>query len=555
MLDLQQLDELVADPEGAAGGWAMVVKLMKNRWFSRRWVIQELALSRDAFVRWGREDLVWKDFADSIALFMTRYEEIKRTSVNPDIYKATDARALGANVIVHATVNLFRKSNEGQIEQRLLPLEILVSSLLLPFEATEPRDTIFAVLMLANDSQPSFANPSATPDPRIIPDYGKCLVDVYADFMDYCIEKSQSLDILCRYWAAVQTISKLEALKKGKTSTEKMPTWIPLIENSAFGEPRYLPEGRANGDSFVGGLERMGQQVYHASAGLRAWHEFGTRNLNQRRTRIAKRFTFPQNKPTRSPSAAGDSRPVAQPACNSAPEIPTQASSRAPKYTGMLRLRGFCLDTISQVSGRVAGSGIIPNDALEMGGWIQRETQTVPDRLWRTLVADRGPNGKSAPPWYSRTCWECLQRTDRLGDLDIPDLKTNRGLASAHITFLERVQPVVFKRRFFQTEGSSASSTTSSKSKNEGVVPGPSHKLRSQKSLFGLGSPFVKKGDLVCIIFGCSVPVVLRKDKEGKCYQFIGECYVHGMMDGEAITGKPPVWPYDQLAYTTFELR
>ncbi|KAH9220948.1 hypothetical protein DL95DRAFT_382905, partial [Leptodontidium sp. 2 PMI_412] len=98
----------------------------------------------------------------------------------------------------------------------------------------------------------------------------------------------------------------------------------------------------------------------------------------------------------------------------------------------MLRLRGFRLDTISQVSGRVAGSGIIPNDALEMGGWIQRETQTVPDRLWRTLVADRGPNGKSAPPWYSRTCWECLQRTDRLGDLDIPDLKTNRGLASAH---------------------------------------------------------------------------------------------------------------------------
>ncbi|KAH8744628.1 hypothetical protein F5883DRAFT_439740 [Diaporthe sp. PMI_573] len=40
-------------------------------------------------------------------------------------------------------------------------------------------------------------------------------------------------------------------------------------------------------------------------------------------------------------------------------------------------------------------------------------------------------------------------------------------------------------------------------------------------------------GDLICVLYGCDVPVVLRKIE---ChYKFIGESYVHGIMHGEAI--------------------
>ena len=45
----------------------------------------------------------------------------------------------------------------------------------------------------------------------------------------------------------------------------------------------------------------------------------------------------------------------------------------------------------------------------------------------------------------------------------------------------------------------------------------------------------VQPGDLVCVLFGCSVPVVLRKRTDQESYQFIGECYLHGFMDAEAI--------------------
>jgi hypothetical protein len=50
-----------------------------------------------------------------------------------------------------------------------------------------------------------------------------------------------------------------------------------------------------------------------------------------------------------------------------------------------------------------------------------------------------------------------------------------------------------------------------------------------------------KKGDLICVLLGCSIPVVLRKREQewsegfiGESYEFIGECYLHGFMNGEA---------------------
>lgn len=42
-------------------------------------------------------------------------------------------------------------------------------------------------------------------------------------------------------------------------------------------------------------------------------------------------------------------------------------------------------------------------------------------------------------------------------------------------------------------------------------------------------------GDLVCVLFGAQIPFVLRK-REPEGYIVVGECYVHGIMDGEAMT-------------------
>jgi hypothetical protein len=41
-------------------------------------------------------------------------------------------------------------------------------------------------------------------------------------------------------------------------------------------------------------------------------------------------------------------------------------------------------------------------------------------------------------------------------------------------------------------------------------------------------------GDKICILFVSAVPFIPRKDKEG-FFKFVGECYVHGIMDGEVM--------------------
>lgn len=40
--------------------------------------------------------------------------------------------------------------------------------------------------------------------------------------------------------------------------------------------------------------------------------------------------------------------------------------------------------------------------------------------------------------------------------------------------------------------------------------------------------------NLVCILYGADVPIVLRKAAGGR-YVLIGECYMHGIMYGEAL--------------------
>jgi hypothetical protein len=55
----------------------------------------------------------------------------------------------------------------------------------------------------------------------------------------------------------------------------------------------------------------------------------------------------------------------------------------------------------------------------------------------------------------------------------------------------------------------------------------------SHNKYMGLAPVDIQKGDLICILFGCRVPVVLRRVEDH--YIFIGPAYFHGWMNGEAV--------------------
>ena len=56
----------------------------------------------------------------------------------------------------------------------------------------------------------------------------------------------------------------------------------------------------------------------------------------------------------------------------------------------------------------------------------------------------------------------------------------------------------------------------------------------SQSGLIGLGPWRTLPGDIICRLAGLSVPTILRR-RDDEAYTFVGDAYVHGVMDGEAI--------------------
>ncbi|KAL5330936.1 hypothetical protein ACEPPN_000462 [Leptodophora sp. 'Broadleaf-Isolate-01'] len=58
----------------------------------------------------------------------------------------------------------------------------------------------------------------------------------------------------------------------------------------------------------------------------------------------------------------------------------------------------------------------------------------------------------------------------------------------------------------------------------------------TEKGSLGMAASRARKGDLVCVLLGCSIPVLLRRMKEDT-FELVGECYLDGFMDGEAVDG------------------
>jgi hypothetical protein len=66
------------------------------------------------------------------------------------------------------------------------------------------------------------------------------------------------------------------------------------------------------------------------------------------------------------------------------------------------------------------------------------------------------------------------------------------------------------------------------------VTQGSRRPLDTTKGYLGIGLAAAEVGDRVCIFLGGRVLYVIRSRDNGH-YEFIGECYVHGVMDGEAV--------------------
>jgi hypothetical protein len=183
---------------------------------------------------------------------------------------------------------------------------------------------------------------------------------------------------------------------------------------------------------------------------------------------------------------------------------------------GVFAIQGFALGRISKVSS-VAIEGCVPPDWLALGQWNNVENPP-PDAFCRILVADRDDTGQRPPPtWFPVVCKWAFNQPVPGEPLNTKEMLQKPKCPPYVAVFLRRVQSVVWKRRLFVTH----------------------------ENHIGIGPEHMQAGDSVNILLGCSVPVVLREIMgELRNYHLIGDCYVDGMMDGEACRDTPVMSNY-----------
>jgi len=155
-----------------------------------------------------------------------------------------------------------------------------------------------------------------------------------------------------------------------------------------------------------------------------------------------------------------------------------------------LSLRGVTVDTIVTLDKHTNSS--LVNSFIETGGVYEYADQGMMEAFARTLVADINPSkhGKIEERWREE---DFFNGTKQSANED--------GITP----FWAKAYDKILDRRF----------------------------LCTKDRRIGLAPITACEGDLVCLVLGGEVPFVLRRSDDE--YELVGECYVHGLMDGEGL--------------------
>lgn len=362
---------------------------------------------------------------------------------------------------------------------------------------------------------------------NISADYERDLLQVCKDFIQAAINGSNSLDILCRHWAPVPTQMELTIKEfailltkeqKNWVTSRRLASWMGCVSDGPFGIPREALNGRKNGDSLVG----LPNRRYYTASNDEPPRDVLFKEVEESQTvrelrAAAKRALLPALSNIAQVANAAQAQAAAAPNLNS-PPVPRSVTD------GTISVKGMQIDVLHH-KGPTIVDGVIPLEALELGGWISCDdfqhpdniyfeemasaqlenglpaenkppTQDwIPDELCRTLFADRNPEGDNAPRWYLRACRHAIALRSLTGTIDTERL-IESDRESIMIEFLKRVRDVTWNRMLFRSEYSH---------------PGD----ESDMGRLGLAPKTAKEGDIVCVLFGCSVPVILSPRSEG----------------------------------------
>lgn len=151
------------------------------------------------------------------------------------------------------------------------------------------------------------------------------------------------------------------------------------------------------------------------------------------------------------------------------------------------------------------------------------------EALWRTLIFNRTtPNGKGVPDASYAVSYRAYR--------DFINFELNVAAMSESSELLSHTQSAAVqeewqsKRKIFDSD--SAIYQTSM-----GNFIQERQSCSTESGHFGWAPLHARIGDKICIFLGYPIPFVLRpvEGEQSGDFELIGEAYLHGLMDGEAI--------------------
>lgn len=501
---------------------AALLDFYRSRWFHRIWILQEVALAKEALVHWGGTSVSWDEVG--LAAVFLQISTIAGAITVDSIGDSFDIRTmddiaegfLGA-MRIHF-VREFCHTSQGLLEGPLRDLEVapgvtgtgagdwlfkLILWTRVTFQASDKKDGLYGFLGILNHLIGSENIPT-----RLMPDYASPTAEIMHSVAAEMMEASGSLHLL--------------GLVCDPTLREvpEAPSWVPDLSPHKAANPIMGPchRGLVGGDSLfhastisvddrpeegsffieAGKLHVRGQKVgaiYQKGEDLDkmfSGHFEGWANImlsmspiykhtGQTRGDAFRRTIIMDQEITR------NQRPA--------------SSETAQQLTEVLVFPIFAAFERILEEGHFSGVEAFL-DGYEVVFQAAEEVEDCPlptREVVREYCVQNAPPASSEPGEESHTSKRDLRQW-RASFLK---------LMSAYCILL--VESLGYRRPFAAEGG-----------------------------FIGLGHTSIVEGDEVWILSGCPTPMVLRRTSSGKMYRVVGEAYIHGIMHGEYVRNGSP---------------
>ncbi|KAF6819012.1 ankyrin and het domain protein [Colletotrichum plurivorum] len=492
--------------------WDAFIAFFDRKWFNRVWVVQEIALSKDAVVLWGDDIIPWNTVAlCSDFLYDSRlYEQLSEMLYdnNPTV-KGVHIGSNSSGIVAiqrcrHDALTGWDGMTLDHIvgsatdvdnicssrEQSAGALLFLMLRLTTGVEASDPRDQVFGLMGILN----LLLDLSGRPRTELEPDYRECATPsgVFTDTAMFILEETKNLTLL--------TGVPDDAVKK----IENIPSWVPDFSSS--GPAAFLAMRWPAGEPYFD-------------------------------------------------------------ACRSEP-----AHIRIVDDS-VLHVKAFCIGAVSllgEVYSELAVNGSFTQWAdflLQCDPVYEPTGQCRVEAFWRTLIADRDGSSHPAPfslqnafhHWIAdHIVWEVHCATKKGADATdaLTRFASVQALADTDVNQTvpdcQAIERYLEQLKEFETQ-----------EQVDGLFEGFRHHCQAYVNLafetlwerrpflsdagyLGLGCQSLKLGDTIWVVAGCPSPLVMRKlqgssDSDAVHYRLVGEAYMHGLMHGEAVV-EDTVW-------------